>query len=90
MTAPDTPASEPISGANSRTRRKKQSPERLHLHQCFNAWVQHPEIECRYGALIAAMNGHELNERLRKLLPVLEGIPVQELSEANTFTNPPI
>lgn len=54
------------------TQRKKKSPERLHLHHCFNLWARHPEIESRYGDLIAAMNEHELNVRLRRLLPFPE------------------
>lgn len=54
-----------------KTRRRKKTPERAHLHHCFSAWAQHPELEDRYAALTAAMRGHELKERLRRLLPPL-------------------
>ena len=53
------------------TARKKQSPERIHLQLCFNAWFQHPELEERHHALNAAMKDHEIRERLRRLLPAL-------------------
>ena len=58
-----------------KTQRRKQSPERMHLHHCFNAWLKHPEIGSRYGALTSAMNRHELKSRLCRLLPADDTTP---------------
>ncbi len=77
------------------TARKYRSPEHERAYAAFNSWMRRPDLADRYDDLRAAMNEHELKDRLRRLLPEvrplaerrvagLQGLPVEEV----TFANP--
>ena len=68
------------------TARTYRSPEHERAYACFNNWMRRPDQEDRYADLIAAMNEHELKDRLRRLLPP---VPVPLTSACTSYPSAP-
>lgn len=62
----------------TKTVRKKQSPEHVRLYHCFKAWVKNPANDDHCRSMRQAMDCHELNERLRRLIPSTEDADLQQ------------